>query len=552
MISLLQPWVRNFYWPIMTFLIGIKLYLVADIPVHIRFSPIDDSLYVTRAYELLSGNGWGNYSSYVLAKLPGMSLWLAATKLIGVPYILGINLAYIFAGLFLVNEANKIGINKIILFIAYFCFLFNPITFSTGWALPMREGVSSILMIFLLGLSLRILLSSKKEISFISLFLWAITFGFIQLMREEDILIWAYLILFLTSVVWNKYDWGSRRFDFRVAIILLVASSLFTGLMGHGVRSYNQSHYGLPILSDFSEGEFPKLIAVLRSVDSSVDNRLVMLPQEVIVKLRTLIPDFTPVLDRLPLPGAQTFSCKLQGVCSEWSNGWMLWWIKKSAADAGFTPTLLEGQIYFRLIREQIEVLCASEKLHCQQSGDGIMPPMELRWFRAFTQEFMALASMLLYPDVNVVSEGDLPVNAASSLVDIYRQVTMTHVTINSELEVGVPTNGGAQTELRKFIAPIIAILNLFLIPLGALALIWRLVMYPTINPSPLFLLCSITWIYIVIRLLVLAYLAVYFGPYESRIIFSSYTTLGVVSFLAIWDANKAHKELKLIEKIHA
>jgi len=552
MISLKQPWIRDFFWPIMTFLIGFKLFLVADIAVHIRFSPIDDSLYVTRAYELLSGNEWGNYSPYVLAKLPGISLWLAATRLTGIPYILGINLAYIFAGLFLVNEANKIGINKIILLIAYFCFLFNPITFSTGWALPMREGVSSILMIFLLGLSLRILLSSKDGICFASIIFWAITFGFIQIMREEDILIWAYLILFISSVVWIRYDWVSRRFDFRDAIILLVASSLFTGLIGYGVRSYNHSHYGLPILSDFSEGEFPKLIAALRGVDSSVDNRLVMLPQEVIVRLRTLIPDFTPVLDRLPLPGAQTFSCKLQGVCSEWSNGWMLWWIKKSAADAGFTPTLLEGQAYFRLIREQIEALCASEKLHCHQSGAGIVPPMQLRWFRAFTQEFTALTLMFLYPDIEIISEGDLPVNAASSLVDIYRQVTMTNVIMNSESEVVAATNGGPQTELRKFIAPIIAILNLFLMPFGAFALIWRWIMYPTVHPSPLFLLCSITWIYVVIRLLALTYLAVYFGPYESRIIFSSYTALGVLSFLAIWDANKARKEFKLIGLIHA
>ena len=83
---------KKLYVPALLFLIVLKLFIVSDIAVHIRFSPIDDALYVTRAYEFLSGNGWGNYDAYVLAKLPGMSLWLVGSRLLGIPYLLGLNL----------------------------------------------------------------------------------------------------------------------------------------------------------------------------------------------------------------------------------------------------------------------------------------------------------------------------------------------------------------------------------------------------------------------------------------------------------------------------
>ena len=75
-----------------------------------------------------------------------------------------------------------------------------------------------------------------------------------------------------------------------------------------------------------------------------------MAPQEALAKLRIQVPDFAPVIDRLPPPGPHTFSCQLQGVCREWSNGWMPFWIKDAAAEAGLTPDLPTAQSYFRHI----------------------------------------------------------------------------------------------------------------------------------------------------------------------------------------------------------
>jgi hypothetical protein len=287
-------------------------------------------------------------------------------------------------------------------------------------------------------------------------------------------------------------------------------------------------------------------MATLRSIESSVDNRLVMLPQEVIKKLIPIIPDFAPVLERLPSPGLQTFSCKLQGVCSEWSNGWMPWAVKKAAAEVGRTPTLSEGQNYFKLISNQVEALCASGELRCRPNGNEILPPMQLRWFRAYLQSFVLLIEMATYPAVDIISNDDMPVNAARSLVEIYQQVTMTNVTQNPKPGDAPSEINKLQSQLRTTIALFVFHFNGLIILLGSIALVWRLVMYPSIKVGPLYMICAVFWTYSFVRLLALAYVAVFFGPFEPRMIFSTHTGLGVLSIFAIWDLFQARKKYYL------
>lgn len=534
---------KNFYIPSLLFFLALKLIIVSDIAVHIRFSPIDDALYVTRAYEFLSGNGWGDYDAYVLAKHPGMSLWLIGSRLLGIPYLLGLNLLYGLAGLLLVQALSKLDIHKCILFIAYLIYLFNPVTLSIGWALVMREALSSIVIVTLIAFSLKILLSLKNNyfpLGWISG--WILLFVFGQVLREEDSLLWIYLVLFLVAIFLSNGGLQSQKLVFRVGLLLLVLATLSTSLFSYAVRSHNEKQYGMPIMNDFNEGEFPRLMATLRSIESPVDNRLVMLPQEVIKRLAPMIPQFAPVLERLPTPGSQTFSCKLQGVCTEWSNAWMPWAVKKAAADVGLTPTLNEGQNYFKSIRKQVEALCASGELLCRPNGDGILPPMELRWFRAYFQNFVLLAEMTIYPSVDVVTSDDMPVNAARSLIKIYQQVTMTSVIENAKPDGLLSKFSKLQSQFRTSIAILVLHLNGIFILLGSTALIWRLVMYPNIKVGPLYLICAVFWAYSVIRLLALAYVSVFFGPFEGRIIFSTYVALSVLSIFAIWDSIQARK----------
>jgi hypothetical protein len=535
-----------YFWHLAFVLVALKLFLVSDIAVHIRFSPFDDSLYVGRAYAFLKGDGWGAYDAYILAKLPGMSFWLVANRWFGIPFLLGVNILYCLAGLLLVQAAAKSGVKNTVLLFAYFVYLCNPVTFSVGWALVMREALSSVLTVALLGVSLQILSNPKQHLSWGWILSWGLLFAFGQLLREEDRLLWAYFILFAFVALWARRDPVSQRLDRKFAVLLFFIPTLLSSLVTYGTRSFNEAHYSAPILSDYSEGEFPKLMATLRSIDSPVDNRLVMLPQDVIQRLRPLVPEFAPVLDRLPSPGMQTHSCQLHDVCSEWSNGWMPWWVKMASWEAGLTPSFPVGQAYFKSIREQIEVLCSSNKLSCQNNGSGMIPPMELRWFRSFSHEFTRILSMLIYPVVDLVGMDAQPVNAAKRLVEQYQYVTMTSVTENPTLDNNL-SFGSLQAKWRDTLAFADTVLIGIAVIFGSFAIVWRWVMYPGVALTPLYQLCAVFWAYSLLRLLALAYVAVFLGPFEPRIVFSTYTGFGLLGILAIWDSIQAHKKFQFI-----
>jgi hypothetical protein len=537
----------HYFWHTVVALVTFKLFLVSDIAVHIRFSPFDDSLYVGRAYAFLTGSsGWGGYDAYVLAKLPSMSYWLVTSRWLGIPYLLGINILYCLAGLVLVQAAAKSGVKNTVLLFAYFVYLFNPITFGIGWALVMREALSSVFTVALLGVSLQILSTSKQLLPWGWILGWGLLFAFGLLLREEDRILWAFFILFASVTLWARRDSVARLIDRKFMLLLLSAPIVLSSLVNYGARSYNEYYYGAPILSDYSEGEFPKLMASLRSIDSPIDNRLVMLPQDVIQRLRPLVPDFVPVLDRLPAPGIQTYSCKLQGVCSEWSNGWMPWWVKMASWESGLTPSFLAGQAYFKSIREQIEVLCRSNKLSCQTKGSGMIPPMELRWFRSYLHEFSSVLSMLIYPTVDTVAMDAQPVNASKRLVEQYQYVTMTSVTENPPLDNNF-SFGTVQAKWRNILSFADAFLIGTALIFGSFAIVWRWVMYPGVALTSLYQLCVVFWIYSLIRLLALAYVAVFIGPFEPRIIFSTYTGLGILGILVIWDSIQTHKKFQFI-----
>ena len=522
--------------------------LIADIPLHIRFSPFDDSLYVSRAYAFLTGNAWGAYDSHILSKLPGMSIWLIANRLLGIPYLLGINLLYGIVGLLLLREAKKASVNHILLLIAYAIFLANPITFSLGWALVMREALSSVLIVALLAVSLNILSEKSPKLLLRQLFILALLFAFSLILREEDKLLWIYLVLLAFGVGWFRRQIGIGP-DLRALGMIILIPALCALALQSGLKTYNFVHYGEPILNDYSEGELPKLIATIRSVASKTDNRMVMIPQDVLKTIQPLLPEFSPVIDALPPPGQLTYSCKQSGVCNEWNTGYMIWWVKQHAAEAGLTPTLVSGQAYFRGVREHIEALCASSALTCKRNGDGMFPPFELRWSRAYLEELTRVISMLLLPSVEGIPHDAQPVNGAKSLVSIYQQITMTSVTENFTFDRGNlngMTWGVVLAEWRATIGFISGLVIMATMSLATVALLWRWTMYPNVPLSPIFLLCSIFWIYSIFRILALAYVAVFFGTYEPRIIFSTYTGLIILSFLALWDWREARRKFRM------
>lgn len=397
---------NNNFWFLLAILILGKLILVAGNPVQMAWAPHDDGLYMLRAFHLVMDGSMGPYDSKLLIKLPGISLWMAGSRTLGIPFMLSINLLFILGGIYFIAALRRCGINQVLVLLVFAAYLFHPVTFHWQWFRVLREPLAVSLFVLLLGSMLFVLHHLREgRLSVLHMGVFAIVFAFSLLMREEDRLLYALFIMFVMVIAWYlRASWQGKSLKSRIGVMLILIAPLLCAVSGNAVmRSYVQHYYGVPLLYDFGEGEFPRLIAALRSVESDQDSRHVMVSQETLKKIRAEVPSFAPVIDLLPPPGPKSYSCERFKICDEWTNGWMLFWIKDAAFNAGMTPTLFDSQIYFLSVRQQIERACEEGRLKCVDKGSGLIPPFELKWSRALFSEAAGVIQMMMMPRLGIV-----------------------------------------------------------------------------------------------------------------------------------------------------
>ncbi len=518
------------FWLVVAGVVALKLVLISDLSVQIKFLPHDDSLYVGRAYYLLLGQGYGPYDPRILEKYPGISLWLAAMRLLGIPFLLSVNVLYILSGLYVLTGLLKCGVRRSLAFAAFMLFLFNPITMGYEWVRVIREPLDTGLLALVLGAMLHVYRATGEgRAAWAHLAVIASAFAFSLFMREEDRLLWALLGLFWLGVAWHAYR---ARPPSRALVAFVVAAALVPAASGklyeYALRAFAEEHYGQPVLNELEEGEYPRLLAAIRSINDAKDNRLVMVTQGALHKLRVVAPDFAPVIDRLPTPSAGSFSCRIQGVCSEISNGWMPFWIKDAAFEAGLTPTLPAAQAYFRNVREEIERACEAKKLHCTERGRSLIPPMEFRWTRAYVGEAWRLAKMAFGPDPNVLSLPPVTYNVPIDLGRRFQAVTMTSRfdTLWQSSFADRPNRPLYQSPLwasrTALTKPYRAFAALLLIA-ALVALGIRIWLADVSTLGPLSLTIAVFGIYLLLRFVALSYVAVFMGHFEPRMMFATY-----------------------------
>lgn len=240
---------------------------------------------------------------------------------------------------------------------------------------------------------------------------------------------------------------------------------------------------------------------------------MVMVTQERLAKLDKEVQSFSPVVERLPKPGPRTYSCQLHRVCSEWSNGWMPFWIKDAAFNAGLTPTLGAAQEYFRRIANEVENACASGRLRCVRNGDGFVPPMELRWITAYVSEAYQLVRMALVPELHP--------KVSLSTVGFPEKTQRMYEAMGL-----LPATAAPKSSLAAIRAAIVwphQMLGAFILLAALAALALRLWIADRVPLGPIALIGVIVGMYAIFRLAALAYVAVYMGPFVSRIVFSTY-----------------------------
>jgi hypothetical protein len=422
---------NTFLWVVCVCLILIKLALVSDLAIQMLLSPHDDGLYVSRAYHLLKDGTYGPYDARLLIKLPGVSILLAFVRRLGIPYLIFLNLLYASAGLYMVEALRRCRVDRRLLLALFALFLFNRVTFEPQWLRILRDDADTALLpLFFTAMIFIFQGVQRRQLAFFSCLLFSAVFALGLLMREEAVLGYVPLLVFDAILIWKARSSGwMKTLSGRWGLALLLILPLALAAYGKSrARSFAVKHYGRPILHEMSEGEFPKLIASMRSV-SAQTNRLVMITQEALAEMRKAVPALAPVIDRLPPPGSgpNNYSYGRFGISDEWTSGWLIFWIKDEAFAAGLTPDLVKAQNYFYEARTAIDAACGDGRLTCHPDGKGLLPPFHLKWASAFFQELQGLLVMTFSPDLRVAAPPPPSYDVSVDYGRMYQFVTMTH-----------------------------------------------------------------------------------------------------------------------------
>ncbi len=421
-----RSWVDGVYWLTIAFICAVRLLLTSDLALDVSFSPHDDLLYVSRAYHYLLGEAFGPYDSRLLSKLPGLSLWIAWIRWLGIPYLFSTHLFFLAAGLYFISALRACGTPPWVCLGTYLITVLNPVSFDWQWFRVLREPISSPLLLIFFTSQIFIFKAAKERRSYAtSLFILGVSFAISQILREEDKILIIPIVFLGVALYFYQQGIYSRKWVTPTVVVVLPL--LLSWLTQASLRSYIKRHYGEPILYEMNEGEYPKLIAAIRSIDVKIDNRYVMVSQEALEKLTGVVPRIQPLFSILPAPGFDTESCQRFGICSEWANAWMLFWVKDAIHFSGLVQDMTTSQSFYRDLRWEIERACQTGKLQCSRSGSGLFPPVELRWFRVFFKEWLKILHDMTQSPLRF-AEVEAPIYSVET--DIGRKfqlATMTH-----------------------------------------------------------------------------------------------------------------------------
>ncbi|HRK09312.1 MAG TPA: hypothetical protein PLZ57_16205 [Pseudobdellovibrionaceae bacterium] len=519
---------------------GLRLFLTSDLFPVATYTPHDASLYVSRAYHLLEGTSFGPFDERLFIKLPGFSYLLAFMGGLSIRYdlwtlsLLGVAVLYFCRGLL------EFQVSKIATFILGVLIYFHPISFDLGFEV-MREKVSLALYLLIGGASARILSRFQHvrgtEFEAASMSPWIVlsaTVALSRLFREEDRVMGLVVIGGLGALLYIRgaIENGRLRKVFsRPQWALIALPFIATVCMDGLARGFAELKYGKGVLHDFSEGEYPKLVAAIRSLDGSTQNRHVMWPEENLQVLSNHIPEFKPVYDLMPKPSLDSYSCKRFQVCSEWTNGWIVFWLKDSAFYAGKTPNLLMSQGYFRFLREKIEALCIDGVLNCREQGSGLIRPPSLRWMRPLFVEWLGTWEMTLWPNA-VLPSHFKDVTTDATTVRQFRRVVSSE---KSFLELISPslqsTLHPLLTSLRGWIHQSLTRLTSWILVLCLMSLVLVLI-FPSRFDSRHLKLFAVFWFgFYFARNWALAHVSVTMGALDHRLYFGPHLLL----IAALW-----------------
>lgn len=376
-------------------LVLVKLWLVSEQ----RMTAVgpaghDDHLFLYLASSLAQGRWLGAYSHLTLIKGPFYPMWIAASFASGIPLLLSQHLLYAGACAVFVLALSP-ALRSPRLGLALFAFLiFCPLSFADG---PMtrviRDSIYPSLTLLVLAAALGLALRLDRPLR--ATRGWIAGFGgslaAFWLCREERI--WIIPALLLTAG-WALLRWP-RREVLRRGLEALGLAAVLVG----AVVLINGIRYGAFVITEFTEGSYPRAYAALTHVEHEKYRLKVFLPAETRRRIYAASPHFAelePFLEGDVGRGWIKPGCDEFGICDEVGPGWLIWALRDAAAAAGHYRDGGEAARYWSAVGDEVAGACSKKLLTCRAWSLGFLPPLHREHIHAYPRAVLRGAAMLL------------------------------------------------------------------------------------------------------------------------------------------------------------
>lgn len=333
-----------------------KIWLIKVQPVrYLPTNKYDDGLMVNMANNLLQGKWLGEYNCLTLVKGIFTPLFIAITKIIGIPFLIGQDLFYDISCIFVIYVVGKILKNKKLLGIIYICLIFNPITYSAELCRVYRDGIYSGLTMFLIGFAYIIFLNRRENIQkqikyFVGL---GITLSSLYLCREETIWLLPFVLMStIITMIFIAKDKNINNTKKRLLLYLIpIGIVIVNNLL---VCTINYKNYGVFELNQYWSKEFKSAYGALTRVKPKETYSRVPVSQETMKRIYEISPKFKELENYLSGEEGKRWSKCGDGQYGEIQGGWLHWALIRAVEEQGYYKDAKTANKYYQELTDEI------------------------------------------------------------------------------------------------------------------------------------------------------------------------------------------------------
>ena len=350
-------------------------------------APLDDDLYFNWAVSIAGGNWLGGYNYLTLSKYPFFGIYLAMLHTLGIPYLVGNCLLWIFCGAAAVlafSPVVKTNWYRLALFAA---FIYSPSTYAEHTLRVYRDSIFPILctlfFVSLAGWALRLKKDIRHNIGY--MIVAGVALACAWTCREDGFWLLPFGIAAIAiCIIYIIIDKQLKNKLWRIATTAIPA--LFTAVMILTICSINNKYYGVFTLSDFDDGSFADAFGAMTTLSHEEWHPLVSVPEDVRMRMYDGCPSFAQFYDYLDEPKSKVRKSYYTKDLGDYKSGQLYWAVRRTATELGIYDSRQKAEEFWAQLAEEVNALRLQDE-NALPRRSSLTPPIRAEYVQPVIQE---------------------------------------------------------------------------------------------------------------------------------------------------------------------